>query len=68
LLKSLGNTSDKWAYDALRIFSRGNIKEYDGLMKTAGANNKLLQENQKILGIKIRLMAFLELLFQLPKN
>jgi 26S proteasome regulatory subunit N9 len=37
-------------------------------MKIAGASNKLLQENQKILGIKIRLMAFLELLFQLPKN
>lgn len=26
LLKSLSNTPDKWAYDALRIFSRGNIK------------------------------------------
>lgn len=68
LLKSLSDTPDKWAYDALRIFSRGNIKEYENLMTSAGANNQLLSENKLVLDTKIRLMAFLELLFHLPKN
>lgn len=68
LLKSLNDGPHKWAYDALKIFSRGNIKEYQNLMNSVESINKLLSENKVVLETKIRLMAFLELLFHLPKN
>ena len=68
LLKSLSETPNKWAFDALRLFSRGSLNDYKNLMGSAAAVNKLLADNRGILDVKIRLMAFLELLFQLPKN
>lgn len=59
LLKSLSDTPNKWAYDALSLFSKGDIQEYKNLMSSAGAGNQLLLNNKPILDVKIRLMAFL---------
>jgi len=59
-------------YELLEIFNRGDISRYERFDLEKNVIKLFIQEtlsnNKTILQQKIRIMAFLELVFNLPKN
>ncbi|KAM3128893.1 hypothetical protein pb186bvf_019028 [Paramecium bursaria] len=71
LLISLKESQHRWIYQFLETFNKGNVIEFQQLLFQHGSliqQSQLLNENLNLLQEKIRIMAFLELAFQLPKN
>ncbi|EAR99103.2 26S proteasome non-ATPase regulatory subunit (macronuclear) [Tetrahymena thermophila SB210] len=71
VVKSLQNTTYSWLYTLIETFNSGNVDKYYQDLKSFDAQikqNALLVSNQKLLEEKIRIMAFLDLVFNLPKN
>jgi len=71
VFKALENTDSQWIYQLIGTFNSGDIRRYEQEQKTFAnqiQNTPTLRENQKTLDEKIRIMAFLELIFTLPKN
>lgn len=64
LLVSLKNSSFAWMYELLEIFNRGDITQFGH----ATLDHEELKQNRSKLDQKIRLMALLELTFNLPKS
>jgi len=68
MLLTLKDSKNAWIYHLLEIFNQGNIVEFEKFINQPQAQNAQITENKKTLEQKIRLMAFLELAFNLPKN
>jgi len=71
VFKALENTNSQWIYQLIGTFNSGDIRRYEQELKTFAQqiqNTSTLRDNQKTLDEKIRIMAFLELIFTLPKN
>lgn len=64
LLVSLKNSSYVWMYELIEIFNQGDIARFN----SAVLDHEELKNNKSKLEQKIRLMAFLELAFNLPKS
>lgn len=64
LLVELKNSHNSWLYELIEIFNKGDIAGFS----QATLNHEILKNNSAKLQQKIRLMAFLELAFNLPKN
>lgn len=52
-------------FDLLEIFNRGDILKFE---RFDYHHNEILKHNKTKLESKIRIMSFLELIFNLPKN
>mmetsp|Transcript_25954 Transcript_25954/g.22893 ORF Transcript_25954/g.22893 Transcript_25954/m.22893 type:complete len:163 (+) Transcript_25954:364-852(+) len=68
---ALEKTEFEWVYQLIKTFNTGDINLYDQTVKKYSAQiqgSKTLCDNKKTLDEKIRIMAFLELIFTLPKN
>jgi len=71
VLKALKNTQHEWIYHMIEVYNNGNITAYEEALKKYQKHiegNPVLINNVHVLNEKIRIMALLELIFQLPKN
>jgi len=71
VFKALQNTNNQWIYELIGTFNSGDIHKYADNLKQFQSqiqSTATLKNNQKTLDEKIRIMAFLELIFSLPKN
>lgn len=62
---SLKNSGESWMYELLEIFNKGDIARYE---RFDLSKNDILVKNKSTLEQKIRIMKFLEIVFNLPKS
>ena len=69
-LKALLNTEHEWLYQILMTLDSGNIREFTKVCETHQVFQKsdLIAKSQNQLDQKVRILAFLDLIFHLDKN
>eukprot|EP01147_Barroeca_monosierra_P007717 gene7717-614_t len=67
ILESLRSTDKEWLIDLLYAFNSGDLSKFD-FLKPQWAQIPDLAANEEIMSEKIRLLAFMEMVFQAPDN
>lgn len=71
LLQSLKNSENSWLFHILETFNKGDIDQFNSDLLKFKINilsHPVLAKNTPILQEKIRIMAFLDIVFNLPPN
>lgn len=71
ILKSLIDTDYEWLYDILKTLNNANIEEFEECLKKYSSqinSSSDLSKNQKEIHQKIRILAFLDLIFHREKG
>jgi hypothetical protein len=71
ILKALVGTEFEWLYDILQTFDGGKIIEFEhalGKHQEALARMPMITKNENLLKSKVRILAFLELVFHREKG
>ncbi|KRX08556.1 hypothetical protein PPERSA_13037 [Pseudocohnilembus persalinus] len=72
VLKSIKDSqSTSWIYELLDIFNKGDVEASNKALQQYSSqinSNELLQKNANVLQEKIKILAFIDLVFNQPKN
>jgi len=68
VLGVLKGTPHEWIHNMLFACNAGNLEKFQAIFKQEAKNQEVLQRNEQFLNEKVRIMAFMELIFRKETN